>query len=67
MLVEERAKTVRAVLATLKARDRDILVDLFYRELDRDEVCKQRGVTREQLRLVLFRARGRFQQQWRKE
>jgi RNA polymerase sigma factor (sigma-70 family) len=64
MLAKERARIVRTVLITLKDRDRDVLVDLFYNELARSEVCDKYGVTREQLRLILFRARGRFQEQW---
>jgi RNA polymerase sigma factor (sigma-70 family) len=67
ILNEERAKTVRTVLQTLKPRDRHILVDLFYNELEREEVCRKYAVTREQLRLVLFRARGRFQEKWEKK
>jgi hypothetical protein len=32
--------------------------------MDRDAVCEKYAVTREQLRLILFRARGRFQKRW---
>jgi len=67
ILEEERAKTVRTVLKNLKPRDRDILVDLFYNELDREEVCRKYAIKRDQLRLVLFRARGRFQEKWEKK
>jgi RNA polymerase sigma factor (sigma-70 family) len=66
LLADERARTVRAVLAVLKVRDRNILTDLFYNDLERDEVCLKYSVTREQLRLVLFRARGRFQERWKR-
>jgi RNA polymerase sigma factor (sigma-70 family) len=67
LLAEERARTVRAVLVTLKPRDHDTLVDLFYNDLTRNEVCEKYGVSREQLRLVLFRARTRFQEKWEKQ
>ena len=66
LMAEEKAHTVRAVLGELKVRDRNILVDLFYDDLERDEVCLKYSVTREQLRLVLFRARGRFQERWKR-
>ena len=64
MISQERAHTVRTVLNDLKPRDRLVLIDLFYHELHRDEVCRKYDVTREQLRLILFRARGRFQKKW---
>ncbi len=64
MISQERARTVRRVLTSLKPRDRLILVDLFYNEMDRDEVCRKYHVSREQLRLILFRARARFQKRW---
>lgn len=66
LLAEERANLVRNVLRTLAIRDRNILVDLFYNDLKREEVCAKYGVTRDQLRLLLFRARGRFQEKWAK-
>jgi RNA polymerase sigma factor (sigma-70 family) len=64
LLQNERARMVRDVLITLKSRDRNILVDLFYNDMARDEVCNKYGVTRERLRLILFRARARFQEKW---
>ena len=64
MICQEKARTVRMVLTSLRPRDRLILVDLFYNEIDRDEVCRKHNVNREQLRLILFRARGRFQKRW---
>jgi RNA polymerase sigma factor (sigma-70 family) len=64
LISKETARTVRMVLTSLKPRDRHILTDLFYNDLDRREVCRKYNVNREQLRLILFRARGRFQKKW---
>jgi RNA polymerase sigma factor (sigma-70 family) len=64
LISRERAHTVRSVLTSLKPRDRLILVDLFYNDLHRDQVCLKYKVNREQLRLILFRARARFQKRW---
>ena len=64
MILQEKARNVRSVLTTLKSRDRLILIDLFFNELHRDEVCRKYNVSREQLRLILFRARARFQKKW---
>jgi RNA polymerase sigma factor (sigma-70 family) len=63
----ETAHIVTGVLNSLAKRDRDVLVDIFFHQLDRDEACRKHNVTNAQLRLILFRARGRFQEQWRKQ
>ena len=63
-LDKEKAEIVGDVLKKLNTRDRDILVDVFYHGLDRDEACRQHRVTREQLRMILFHARQRFQREW---
>jgi RNA polymerase sigma factor (sigma-70 family) len=62
----EVAKAVWEVLSTLRFRYRNILLDVFYHELDRDEIRQKYGKTPEQLRMILFHARGRFQKEWRK-
>ena len=64
LLKEERASAVDAVLRKLSRRDQAVLRDVFYFELEREEVCRKHQVTREQLRLILFRARRRFQEEW---
>ena len=66
LFAEDRAEVVRNVLSALGRRDRGVLVDLFYKELTRGEVCENYGVTRQQLRLILFHARQRFPEEWRK-
>jgi len=37
---------------------------VHYYGLDRDEACQKYGVTREQLKLILFHARRKFQKEW---
>jgi len=63
----ETSEAVHEVLHSLPKRDREVLVDLFFNQFDRDEVCQKYHVTRCQLRLILFHARGRFQKLWRKQ
>lgn len=68
LLRQDNEKDVQAVLRELGERDRNILIDLFYRDLTRDEVCaKYAPLTRDQLRMVLFHARRRFQKRWEKK
>ena len=60
-LVYERARqTVEAVLAKMKERDRRLLRAVFLEELDKDEVCRQYGVERTYLRVLLHRAKQQF-------
>jgi RNA polymerase sigma-70 factor (ECF subfamily) len=51
---------VREILLKMPARDRDLLKAVFLDEKDRDEVCREFGVDREYLRVLLFRAKQDF-------
>jgi RNA polymerase sigma-70 factor, ECF subfamily len=53
---------VRKVLAKLKRRDRDVLRAVFLEERDKDKVCREMGVDREYLRVLLHRAKGAFRE-----
>jgi RNA polymerase sigma factor (sigma-70 family) len=64
LLAHERAKAVREVLDMLSVRDRNLLTEMFYNDLSRDEICAKYGLTRAQLRVALFHARCRFQRTW---
>ena len=67
LLERELSQDVRKVLTKLGRRDRGVLVDIFYHEKNRDEVCEKYRITREVLRLIVFRARQRFHSTWRIE
>jgi RNA polymerase sigma-70 factor, ECF subfamily len=47
-------------LLDLPARDRSLLKAVFLDERDRDEVCREFGVDREYLRVLLHRAKQDF-------
>ena len=51
---------VRAILTRLSERDRSLLKAVFLDERDRDEVCREFGVEREYLRVLLHRAKQEF-------
>lgn len=51
---------VREILLSLAPRDRSLLKAVFLEERDRDEVCRQFGVEREYLRVLLHRAKQEF-------
>lgn len=55
---------VREILLDLPPRERDLLKAVFLDERDRDEVCREFGVDREYLRVLLFRARQEFKAEY---
>jgi RNA polymerase sigma-70 factor, ECF subfamily len=64
LITEERKQIVAQVLDGLAAKDREILRLVFFEEVGRDEVCKKLGVESDYLRVLLHRAKGRFEQAW---
>jgi RNA polymerase sigma factor (sigma-70 family) len=60
----EVRQAVLEVLGTLRQRDREVLVDLFYNGLSRLEVSEKHAVTRDQLRMILFQALKTFKKKW---
>jgi RNA polymerase sigma-70 factor (ECF subfamily) len=55
---------VREILVDMPPRDRDLLKAVFLDERDRDEVCRDFGVDREYLRVLLFRAKQEFKTEY---
>lgn len=59
-ITEDSRATVRKILDELNDRDRTVLRAVFLEERDKDEVCRELGVEREYLRVLLHRAKGSF-------
>jgi RNA polymerase sigma-70 factor (ECF subfamily) len=57
---------VREILLELAPRDRSLLKAVFLDERDRDEVCREFGVDREYLRVLLHRAKQEFKNEYLK-
>jgi RNA polymerase sigma-70 factor (ECF subfamily) len=55
---------VREILLDLEPRDRSLLKAVFIDERDRDEVCKEFGVDRDYLRVMLHRAKQEFKTEY---
>lgn len=51
---------VREILDELPDRDREILREVFYEEQDKDVICREHGVDRDYLRVLLHRAKQSF-------
>ena len=62
LVAKETEKKVREILEQLSERDRRLLREVFLEERDKDEVCRNFGVDREYLRVLLHRAKQSFKE-----
>ena len=60
VISDDTRDLVRHVLDGLKERDRSLLRAVFLDERDKDEVCRELGVDRDYLRVLLHRAKSSF-------
>jgi RNA polymerase sigma-70 factor (ECF subfamily) len=67
LVTAERQARVREALDQLPERDRRLLREVFLNEEDKDIVCKEFGVDREYLRVLLHRAKARFKQVYQQD
>jgi RNA polymerase sigma-70 factor (ECF subfamily) len=57
---KDTERVVRQILNELTDRDRRLLQAVLLDERDKDEVCKEFGISREYLRVLLHRAKQSF-------
>jgi RNA polymerase sigma-70 factor (ECF subfamily) len=57
---KQMAEKIREILEELPERDRRLLREVFLEERDKDEVCRDFGVDRDYLRVLLHRAKQSF-------
>src|SRR5258707_4441118 len=67
LAAKETEKKVREILEQLSERDRRLLRDVFLEERDKDEVCRDFGVDRNYLRVLLHRAKQSFKSLYLKD
>jgi len=67
MISTQSRELVREILAELSERDRRLLRAVFFEEQDKDEVCRDFGVDRDYLRVLLHRAKQAFKSKYLKE
>jgi len=60
LVTRQTGEQVRHVLAQLPEKDRQVLRAIFLEERSKDEVCREFGVTRDYLRVLLHRAKQNF-------
>ena len=66
IMTRQTADRVRNVLDDLSERDRRLLKEVFLEERDKDEVCRDFGVDRNYLRVLLHRAKQTFKHHYMK-
>ena len=67
LIADDVRVSVREVLGELSVRDRELLKRVFFDEDDKDEVCREMGVNRQYLRVLLHRAKNSFRDLYTKE
>jgi RNA polymerase sigma-70 factor (ECF subfamily) len=67
LISKEFMDKVREMLAKMKPRDRDLLRAIFLEEKDKDAICREFGVDREYLRVLLHRAKERLRSNFERE
>jgi RNA polymerase sigma-70 factor (ECF subfamily) len=60
LVTKESAEHVRKILDGMSRRDRDLLRAIFLEEKEKDAVCREFGVDRDYLRVLLHRAKDKF-------
>ncbi len=60
LVTEQDRRRVRSVLQQLKPRDRNLLRALFGTTKDKDDICREHGVDRDYLRVLVHRAKNNF-------
>jgi RNA polymerase sigma-70 factor, ECF subfamily len=65
LTTEETREEVRRILTTLDPKDRKLLNDVILEERDKDEVCRELGVDRDYLRVLLHRAKIQFKKKYK--
>jgi RNA polymerase sigma-70 factor, ECF subfamily len=60
LVTKQSAEQVRRILNAMPKRDRELLRAIFLEEKEKDTVCKELGVDREYLRVLVHRAKEKF-------
>ena len=59
---EELSRQIRSLMSGMTPKDRFLIRAIFLDERDKDEVCREQGVQRDYMRVLLYRAKKRFRQ-----
>ena len=62
LVTEEKSRQMRSLIDEMSPKDRFLIRAIFLEERDKDAVCREQGVGRDYLRVLLHRAKKRFRQ-----
>jgi RNA polymerase sigma-70 factor (ECF subfamily) len=60
LVTKQSAEQVRRILDAMPKRDRELLRAIFLEDKEKDSVCRELGVDREYLRVLVHRAKDKF-------
>ncbi len=66
LVTKQSAEQVRRILDAMPKRDRDLLRAIFLEDKEKDSVCRELGVDREYLRVLVHRAKDKFKSLYEK-
>jgi RNA polymerase sigma-70 factor, ECF subfamily len=66
LMDEEEQRQVRRAVEALPAKDQTLLRWVFFDERNKDDICRDLGIDRQYLRVLLYRARDRFREEFLK-
>jgi RNA polymerase sigma-70 factor, ECF subfamily len=67
LVTKESSERVRQVLNDMPQRDRDLLRALFFLDMEKDDICRELGVDRDYLRVLVHRAKDKFRVLYEKD
>ena len=67
MISSETRDSVREVLESLGERERAVLRAVFVEERDKDEVCRELGIDRNYMRVLVHRAKQAFREKYERQ
>jgi RNA polymerase sigma-70 factor, ECF subfamily len=66
LMNEEEQRQVRRAVEALPSKDQTLLRWVFFDERNKDDICRDLGIDRQYLRVLLYRARDRFREEFLK-
>jgi RNA polymerase sigma-70 factor, ECF subfamily len=67
LVTKESSERVRQVLNDMPQKDRDLLRALFFLDMEKDDICREFGVDRNYLRVLVHRAKDKFRVLYEKD
>src|SRR6267143_7105404 len=67
LVTKQAAERVRQILNVMPSKDRNLLRAIFLEDKEKDAVCREFGVNRDYLRVLLHRAKDKFKSVYQKD